>query len=88
MSSELVKAISSTQAYADAVSTLSRDRNGYFQRGLEYRSLSRFLCEETRTPSGFHHYDRRGLPISWRDALWLSSLLDGKSWSPLRILNL
>ena len=68
---ELVKAISSTQAYADAVSTLSRDRNGYFQRGLEYRSLSRFLCEETpERLLVFHHYDRRGfLPISWRDAL-------------------
>ena len=88
ISSELVKAISSTQAYADAASTLARDRNGYFQRGFEYRSLSRFFCE--RPPERllvFHHYDRRGLPDSC-DASWFSSLLDGKSWSPPRILNL
>ena len=71
MSSELVKAISSTQAYADAASTLARDRNGYFQRGFEYRSLSRFLCEQPpERLLVFHHYDRRGfLPDSWRDAL-------------------
>ena len=89
ISSELVKAISSTQAYADAVSTLSRDRNGYFQRGLNTAACLVFCVKKLERLTVFHHYDRRGfLPISWRDALWPSSLLDGKSWSPPRILNL
>ena len=68
---EVSAAIRSTQAYTDAAVALSRDRNGFLQRGPDYPQLRQRWREQT--PERlllFHHYDRRGLlPHSWFEAL-------------------
>ena len=67
----LAAAIRSTQAYDDVSVALSRDRNGFMQRGMAYNQLRLFLtkCPPQRLLV-FHHYDSRGLmPLSWRKAL-------------------
>ena len=63
--------IRSTQAYADAVETLSHDRNGFLQRGPYYGQLRQRWCEQPpERLMVFHHYDRLGLiPQSWSEAL-------------------
>ena len=69
--SEVVAAIRSTQAYADAVVALRKDRNGFLQRGSDYGQLRlRWREQPPERLFVFHHYDRRGLlPYSWREAL-------------------
>lgn len=64
-------AIRSTQAYTDAAVALSRDRNGFLQRGSDYTKLrQRWREQPPHRLLVFHHYDSRGfLPYSWRDAL-------------------
>ena len=67
----LATAIRSTQAYTDAAVALSRDRNGFLQRGSDYGQLRRRWREQPpQRLLVFHHFDNRGLlPQSWRDAL-------------------
>ena len=67
----LATAIRSTQAYTDAAVALSRDRNGFLQRGSDYDQLRRRWREQPpQRLLVFHHFDNRGLlPQSWRDAL-------------------
>ena len=67
----LAAAIRSTQAYLDAAVTLSRDRNGFLQRGKGYGQLrQRWSKQPPQRLLVFHHYDSRGLlPQSWREAL-------------------
>ena len=69
--SEVAVSIRSTQAYSDAVVALSRDRNGFLQRGPDYGQLrQRWREQPPERLLVFHHYDRRGLlPQSWREAL-------------------
>ena len=64
-------AIRSTQAYADAAVALSRDRNGFLQRGKETTpSCANVGVRPPERLLVFHHYDSRGLlPQSWREAL-------------------
>lgn len=70
-SSVVAAAVRSTQAYADAALALSRDRNGFLQRGPEYAQLRRrWRAQTPQRLLVFHHYDRRGLlTSSWREAL-------------------
>ena len=70
-SSILAESIRSTQAYSDAAVALSRNRNGFLQRGPDYSHLRQLWCEHPpQRLLIFHHYDRRGLlPNSWLDAL-------------------
>lgn len=70
-SSEVAAAIRSTQAYADAEVALSRDRNGFVQRGPDFGQLrQRWREQPPERLLVFHHYDRRGfMPQSWREAL-------------------
>ena len=70
-SSEVAVAIRATQAYADAAVALSRDRNGFLQRGSDYGQLrQRWREQPPERLLVFHHYDRRGLlPHSWLEAL-------------------
>ena len=49
VASEVAVAIRSTQAYADAVLALSRDRNGFLQRGPDYAQLRQRWREQPRT---------------------------------------
>ena len=72
VASEVAVAIRSTQAYADAVLALSRDRNGFLQRGPDYAQLrQRWREQPPHRLLVFHHYDRRGLlPHSWCEALF------------------
>ena len=67
----LAEAIRSTQAYLDSKAALSRDRNGFVQRGAEYPQLRRSWEEQPpKQVVVFHHFDRRGLlPDSWQEAL-------------------
>jgi len=67
----LAAEIRSTQAYADAVETLSHDRNGFLQRGPYYGQLRQRWCRQPpERLMVFHHYDRLGLiPQSWSEAL-------------------
>jgi len=69
--SEVLAAIRSTQAYADAAVALRRDRNGFLQRGAEYGQLrQRWREHPPERLLVFHHYDRRGLLLqSWCEAL-------------------
>ena len=69
--SDVAAAIRSTQAYADSALALSRNRNGYLQRGPDYAHLrQRWRAEPPDRLLVFHHYDYRGLlPQSWREAL-------------------
>ena len=69
--SEVAVSIRSTQAYSDAVVALSRDRNGFLQRGPDYGQLrQRWREQPPERLLVFHHYDRRGLlPQRWREAL-------------------
>ena len=69
--SEVAVSIRSTQAYSDAVVALSRDRNGFLQRGPDYGQLrQRWREQPPERLLVFHHYDRRGLLLqSWREAL-------------------
>ena len=55
----------------DAAVTLSRDRNGFLQRGKGYGQLrQRWSKQPPQRLLVFHHYDSRGLlPQSWREAL-------------------
>ncbi|QNJ18456.1 hypothetical protein SynA1825c_00113 [Synechococcus sp. A18-25c] len=80
--SEVAAAIRSTQAYADAVTALSRDRNGFLQRGPDYGQLRKRWGEQTpERLLVFHHYDRRGLlPQSWCEALLV---LQSAGWQVL-----
>ena len=68
---EVSVAIRATQAYADAAVALSRDRNGFLQRGPDYGQLrQRWREQPPERLLVFHHYDRRGLlPQSWCEAL-------------------
>ena len=70
-SSEVAVAIRATQAYADAAVALSRDRNGFLQRGSDYGQLrQRWREQPPERLLVFHHYDRHGLlPHSWLEAL-------------------
>lgn len=78
----LATATRSTQAYVDAAVALSRDRNGFLQRGKGYGQLRRLLSE--RPPERlfvFHHYDPRGvMPHSWHEALLV---LQSAGWQVL-----
>ena len=67
----LTTAVRSTQAYTDAALALSRDRNGFLQRGPGYVNLrDRLRHQPPQRLLVFHHYDRRGLlPQSWLQAL-------------------
>ena len=67
----LAAAIRSTQAYTNAVADLSRDRNGFLQRGKDYSYLRHLWRDQPpERLFVFHHYDRRGLmPQSWSEAL-------------------
>ena len=69
--SDVAAAIRSTQAYADSALALSRNRNGYLQRGPDYAHLrQRWRAKPPDRLLVFHHYDHRGLlPQSWREAL-------------------
>ena len=56
----LAAAIRSTQAYLDAAVTLSRDRNGFLQRGKGYGQLrQRWSKQPPQRLLVFHHYDSR-----------------------------
>ena len=69
--SAVAEAIRSTQAFKDAAMILSKDRNGFLQRGTDYGHLRQRWCEQPpERLLVFHHYDRRGLlPHSWSEAL-------------------
>ena len=80
--SEVAAAIRSTQAYANAAVALSRDRNGFLQRGPDYAQLrQRWREQPPERLLVFHHYDRRGfLPHSWCEALLV---LQAAGWQVL-----
>ena len=73
------KAIRDTHAYRQAQRALSHDRNGLYQRGVDYWQLSqRWREHPPERMVVFHHYDRRGfLPSSWQEALLQ---LQGAGW--------
>ena len=75
----LTEAIRGTHAYRQAQRALSHDRNGLYQRGVDYWKLSRRWREHPpERMVVFHHYDRRGfLPSSWLEAL---QVLQGAGW--------
>ena len=75
----LTEAIRGTHAYRQAQRALSHDRNGLYQRGVDYGQLSqRWREHPPERMVVFHHYDRRGfLPSSWLEAL---QVLQGAGW--------
>ena len=69
--SQILPLIRATQSYKNACKSLKLDRNGFHQRGLNYRELSAELltCKSHRLLI-FHHFDTLGyLPTSWLQAL-------------------
>ena len=65
----MAAAIRSTQAIW-MPGDLSRDRNGFLQRGKGYGQLRQRWEATPQRLLVFHHYDSRGLlPQSWREAL-------------------
>ena len=73
------EAIRDTHAYRQAQRSLSHDRNGLYQRGVDYWQLSQRWSEHPpERMVVFHHYDRRGfLPSSWQEAL---QVLQAAGW--------